>query len=84
MLICGGMPNNSFRSLPLRYFWMEIFKKKLHNIMSELCPSTQQISEHPWMDCCIKSYHSCNGGREQTCYEIFDTLLSEPNLARSV
>ncbi|XP_077121043.1 protection of telomeres protein 1 [Ranitomeya variabilis] len=59
-------------------------QEKLHNIMSVLCPSTQQISEHPWMDCCIKSYHSCTGGREQTCYEIFDTLLSEPNLARSV
>ncbi|XP_073508183.1 protection of telomeres protein 1 [Phyllobates terribilis] len=59
-------------------------QEKLHKIMSVLCPSTKQISEHAWMDCCIKSYNSCNGGREQTCYEIFDTLLSEPNLDRAV
>ncbi|KAM4040008.1 protection of telomeres protein 1 isoform 2-T2 [Anomaloglossus baeobatrachus] len=59
-------------------------QEKLHNIMSVLCPSTKQISEYPWMDCCIKSYNSYNGGREQTRYEIFDTLLSESNMDRAV
>ncbi|XP_066447957.1 protection of telomeres protein 1 isoform X1 [Eleutherodactylus coqui] len=55
-------------------------QEKLHMIMSVLCPSTKQIGEYPWMDCCIRSYNSNVGGKEQICYEVFDTLLSVPDL----
>ncbi|XP_040267838.1 protection of telomeres protein 1 [Bufo bufo] len=57
-------------------------QERLHMIMSTLCPSTKQISEYPWMDCCIRSYNSGHGSKEQICYEIFDTLLSERDLNR--
>ncbi|XP_075713289.1 protection of telomeres protein 1 isoform X2 [Rhinoderma darwinii] len=55
-------------------------QERLHNIMSVLSPPTRQISEYPWMDCCLRSYNSNYGGHGQICYEIFDTLLSEPDL----
>ncbi|KAM3925207.1 protection of telomeres protein 1 isoform 1-T2 [Leptodactylus fuscus] len=55
-------------------------QERLHRIMNELCPSTKQITEYPWMNCCIRSYNSCNGGKERICYEIFDTILSEPDM----
>ncbi|XP_069832789.1 protection of telomeres protein 1 isoform X2 [Dendropsophus ebraccatus] len=55
-------------------------QERLLKIMSVLCPSTEQISGHPWMNCCIQSYNSNNG--EQICYEIFDTVLSEQDLDR--
>ncbi|XP_075065027.1 protection of telomeres protein 1 [Mixophyes fleayi] len=54
-------------------------QKRLHNIMNTLCPPAKQISEYPWMDCCIRSYHSNDGRKDQICYEIFDTILSERN-----
>lgn len=58
-------------------------QERLNNILSVLCPPTKQFSEYPWMNCCIRSYNSTHEGKEQICFEIFDTLLSEPKLDSS-
>ncbi|KAM4748885.1 protection of telomeres protein 1 [Rhinophrynus dorsalis] len=49
---------------------------RLHCIMDTLCPPSKNISEHPWLDCCIKSYNWTDGRKQQICYEIFDTVIT--------
>ncbi|XP_040199630.1 protection of telomeres protein 1 isoform X2 [Rana temporaria] len=57
-------------------FMVNNLQEQLNVIMTTLCPPGKSIGEYPWMDCCIKSYHSCDGREEQNLYEIFDTLIS--------
>lgn len=57
-------------------FMVNLLQERLHHIMTTLCPPGKPISEYPWMDCCIRSYHSSDG-KEQNLYEIFDTLISQ-------
>ncbi|NP_001084422.1 protection of telomeres 1 L homeolog [Xenopus laevis] len=55
-------------------------QEKLFNIMDTLCPPRKIIDKSPWLDCCIKSYNTTNGGKRQICYEIFDTEVVEDDL----
>ncbi|KAG8439848.1 hypothetical protein GDO86_005860 [Hymenochirus boettgeri] len=48
-------------------------QEKFQSIMDELCPANKNICEHPWLECCIKSYNSTDGGKDRVCYEIFET-----------
>ncbi|KAM5172961.1 protection of telomeres protein 1 isoform 2-T2 [Mantella aurantiaca] len=57
-------------------FMVNHLQERLHEIMTTLCPPGKSIGEYPWMDCCIRSYHSSDGREEQSLYEIFDTQIS--------
>lgn len=65
-----------FQISPSEIFMVNILQEQLNDIMTTLCPPGKSIGEYPWMDCCITSYHSCDGREEQNLYEIFDTLIS--------
>ncbi|XP_053318087.1 protection of telomeres protein 1 isoform X2 [Spea bombifrons] len=52
-------------------------QEQLQSIMNALCPPRKQRSEYPWLECCIRSYNATNEGKQQVCYEIFDTIVTK-------
>ncbi|XP_072003131.1 protection of telomeres protein 1 isoform X2 [Engystomops pustulosus] len=69
-----------FRIPPSDILMDSNLQERLHEIMNVLCPPEKQMSDFPWMDCCIRSYNANNEGKEQICYEIFDTFISMSHL----
>ncbi|XP_029471519.1 protection of telomeres protein 1 isoform X2 [Rhinatrema bivittatum] len=55
----------------------ETLQEKLEMIMSMLCPAKQNLDDHPWLECCIKSYNTKGGMESRVCYQIFDTVVVE-------
>ncbi|XP_056429745.1 protection of telomeres protein 1 isoform X2 [Hyla sarda] len=54
-----------FQTSPSEILMDSDLQKRLHKIMSILCPSRRQISENPWINCCIRSYNTNSDGKEK-------------------
>ncbi|KAM8972997.1 protection of telomeres protein 1 [Pelodytes ibericus] len=69
--------SEQFFQIPVSEICMDSkLQEDLQNVLDTLCPSRKKLSEFPWLDCCIRSYNSTDGRKEQTCYEIFDTVVT--------
>ncbi|XP_069483941.1 protection of telomeres protein 1 [Ambystoma mexicanum] len=52
-------------------------REKLQGIMKKLCPPEAKLEDHPWLECCIKSYNVKDEINSTICYQIFDTVVVE-------
>lgn len=52
--------------------------------MDSLCPPGGRTGERPWLDLCLTAYRAeDNGRRDQTCYQICDTIITKHPSTRS-
>ncbi|XP_063302878.1 protection of telomeres protein 1 [Pelobates fuscus] len=66
-----------FFQIPASEILMDsLLQDKLCKIMETLCPPRKNNSECPWLEFCIRSYNSSDGGKEHICYEVFDTEVT--------
>lgn len=55
----------------------DAIQEKLHDVMNILCPSRAKLDDHPWLECCIRSYNNTDETKPSVLYQIFDTVFAE-------
>ncbi|KAJ1104989.1 hypothetical protein NDU88_002397 [Pleurodeles waltl] len=55
----------------------DAMQEKLHDVMNILCPSRAKLDDHPWLECCIRSYNNKDETKPGVLYQIFDTVFAE-------
>ncbi|KAM6926549.1 protection of telomeres protein 1 isoform 1-T2 [Lycodopsis pacificus] len=54
-------------------------QNRIQQTMDSLCPAGGSAGERPWMDLCLTAYRAeVEAGRNQTCYQIFQSTVTRP------